>query len=172
MAPNNVNVERMEAFRKEVEEDPGAARRHKVVEGTWIFKEGSPQFVAALPFPKGSVEVACEMPPMMGGWGTSPDPLQYCLYGLAACFATTLAGVATEKGVALRRLEIRAENRVDLRKSLGMSTDPIIEAVRLGIHLEGDLDRVGLERLVRLAEERCPGVECVTRSIPLEAILE
>ena len=28
-----------------------------------------------------------------------------------------------------------------------------------------------LERLKQLADERCPGVECVTRSIPLETTL-
>lgn len=50
--------------------------------------------------------------------------------------------------------------------------DPIVQNVRLKVHVEADATRAALERLVKLAEERCPGSECVTRSIPLSVELE
>jgi len=40
----------------------------------------------------------------MGGEGLAPDPIQYCLYGLAACYAGTFAGLAAAQGVSWRSL--------------------------------------------------------------------
>jgi uncharacterized OsmC-like protein len=171
MALNNVNAERMKGFVEEVKRDPKVAEKHKTVEGTWVFQEGKPQFVAELPYEKGKAEVACELPPFAGGWGTSPDPIQYCLYGLAACFAATFVATAVSEGIALRSLKVTAENWVDLRKQLGLSKDDIIKRVKLTVKVEADADREELEKLMGLAEERCPGTECVTRSIPFEAVL-
>lgn len=162
----------MENFVEAVKKDSKQAIREKSVTGEWVFKDGQPQFVAEIPYQKGIVTVASELPPFAGGWGGSPDPIQYCLYGLAACFASTLIATATNEKVQLTSLRVTAENRVDLRKQLGLSKDPIIQTVKLRVRAEADAPRANLERLVKLAEERCPGSECVTRSIPLSVQLE
>ncbi|MFH0848354.1 MAG: OsmC family protein [archaeon] len=162
----------MEKFVQTVRKDSKQAIREKSVTGEWIFKDGRPQFIAEIQYPKGRMSLACELPPFAGGWGGSLDPMQYCLYGLAACFASTLAATATSEKIALRALRVTAENRVDLHKQLGLSNDPIIQIVKLRVHLEADAPHATIERLVKLAEERCPGSECVTRSIPLSVELE
>ncbi|MBS7623381.1 OsmC family protein [Candidatus Bathyarchaeota archaeon] len=169
---NNVNLDQMQKFIEAVRKDPETALKEKSVSGEWIFEEGKTQFVAELPYQKGIVPLGCEMPPFAGGWGSSPDPMQYCLYGLAACFATTFAATATGENVKLKSLKVTAENRVDLRKQLGLSKEPIIQRVGLRVEVDADVPRSTLERLVRLAEERCPGAECVTRNIPLSIKLE
>lgn len=169
-AMRNVNAKAAAEFVAAVKKDPGAAKKHKAVEGSWNFAEGEPQFLSVLEFPKGKVEVRSELPAFGGGWGTSPDPIQYCLYGMAACYATTFASVAAQEGVSLTSLKVRAENDVDLRKQLGLGNDPIIQRVKFTVEAAG-APRERLERLKRLADERCPGVECVTRSIPLETVL-
>ncbi len=164
---NNVNMEEMRKFVEAVKKDPKQALKEKNVMGEWVFQEGKPQFVADLPFKNGKVSLSCEFPPFSGGWGNSPDPLQYCLYGLAACFATTFIATATSENVDLKSLRVTAENRVDLRKQLGLSKEPIIQRVGLKVHVEADAPQATIGRLLKLAEERCPGTECVTRSIPL-----
>ena len=111
-----------------------------------------------------------ELPPLAGGWGTSPDPIQYCLYGLAACFAVTFAAAAASEGVRLTRLEVIAENWMDLRKQMGLADEDIMEKVKFTVQAEG-ASRDKLEEIVALTKERCPGVECVTRTIPLEVEL-
>lgn len=166
----NVNGKAASDFVQQVAKDASVARKHKKVEGAWDFSEGQPQFRAVLGFPKGEVELQCELPPFAGGWGTSPDPIQYCLYGMAACYATTFASAAAEEGVELSTLKVRAENDIDLRKQLGLSQDPIVQRVKFTVEATG-ASRETLERLKRAADARCPGVECVTRSIPLETIL-
>jgi uncharacterized OsmC-like protein len=167
---NNVNVAEMQAFVAALAKDPSLGRRNKRVTGSWNLAEGQPQFSAPLEFPKGKATIHVELPPFAGGWGTSPDPIQVCLSGLAACFAVTFAAAATAEGVRLTRLQVTAENWMDLRKQMGLSRDDIIEKVRFTVDAAG-ADRATLERVLRLAEERCPGSECVTRAIPLETVL-
>ena len=169
---NNVNVEKMREFVELAEKDPKQAVKEKSVTGEWIFDQGKPQFVAEVSYQKGKISLPCELPQFAGGWGSSPDPLQYCLYGLAACFAATFAATATSEKIELKSLKVIAENRVDLRKQMGLSKDPIIQRVGLRVHVDANAPLSELERLLKLAEERCPGAECVTRSIPLSVRLE
>lgn len=170
MAINNVNAAEMEKFVTALKADAQLGRKNKRVTGSWSFTEGTPQFTVPLEFPKGKATVNVELPPFAGGWGTSPDPIQVCLSGLAACFAVTFAAVATSEGIRLTKLQVTAENWMDLRKQMGLSKDNIIQRVKFSVEAAG-ADRAILARLLKLAEERCPGSECVTRAIPLETVL-
>lgn len=124
MGMNNVNVEGVMKFAEEVRADPSAARKVKRVEGEWVFTEGKPQFKSTLEFKEGAQITESDFAPFMGGRGLAPDPVQYCLYGTAACFAATFAAVAAERGVALRSMRIAVENRMDLSRPLGLSENP------------------------------------------------
>ncbi|MBI4438576.1 OsmC family protein [Candidatus Woesearchaeota archaeon] len=168
---NNVNAQEMEKFAATVMKDSSVGKKNKKVKGEWYFDEGKPQFASTVEYAKGSVVLKTELPPFAGGWGTSPDPIQYCLHGIAACFAVTFAATATAEKIELKKLEVTAENWMDLSKQLGFSKRDIIEKVRITVHAEGP-DTETIKRLVKLTEERCPGSECVTRSIPLEVKVE
>ena len=84
---NNVNVGEMERFITAIRKDPAQAKKEKRVTGSWAFEQGAPQFISTLDYAEGKAVLSAELPPFAGGWGTSPDPVQYCLYGVAACFA-------------------------------------------------------------------------------------
>ncbi len=167
---NNVNMPEIEKFVSTIEKDASQAKKSKRITGSWVFEEGKPQYVSTLEYPRGKVVLHTELPPFAGGWGTSPDPIQYCLHGLAACFVATFAAMAAGKGIELKRLEVTVENWMDLRKMMGLSGDDIIKKVKFTINAEG-ASRDQLEKVLALTQERCPGVECVTRSIPLEVAL-
>ena len=167
---NNVNLAEAQKFISALKADASLGKKTKAVTGTWQFAQGQPQFSVPLAFPKGQATINVELPAFAGGWGTSPDPIQVCLSGLAACFAVTYAAAATMEGVQLSKLEVTAENWMDLRKQMGLSKDNIIERVKFTVKAEG-ADRPTLQRILRLAEERCPGSECVTRAIPLSTEL-
>jgi uncharacterized OsmC-like protein len=100
----------------------------------------------------------------MGGSALKPDSVQYCLFGLAACFAQTLASVAAEKGITLGKLNVTAENKVNLRKALGLGDEPVVESVKLNVSVSGE----NAEELIMLAKERCPGVYCLTHPVRLD----
>lgn len=167
MGINNINVAPMRAFAAEIERDPGAARKVKRVVGEWNFREGEPQFRATLEFPAGTQVTESDFLPPMGGRGLRPDPVQYCLYGFAACFASTYAAVAAVENVPLKTLRIAIENRMDLSRALGVADRTPIEDVSITLEVEADAPRAKLEEMRKAAEERCPGVYCMTHAIPL-----
>ena len=111
--------------------------------------------------------VDADMPTKLGGWGTKPGPLHYCLYGLASCYAFTFAAIAAMEGVTLTRLEMEAESQVDFSKVFGLSENPIVEGVKWKVNVSSDAPKEKIERLKKLAEERCPAVYCLTNPIKL-----
>lgn len=78
---------------------------------------------------------------------------------------------ATSENIVLTKVEVTAENRMNLLKQMGLSEDNIVENVKFTVKAEGT-SRDELDRLVALSRERCPGVECLTMSVPLEVELE
>ncbi len=168
---NNVNVSELKKFFSAVEENPSLAKKNKSVTGVWVFDEGMPQFVSTVEYPNGKVVFKTELPSFAGGWGNGPDPIQYCLHGMASCFAATLVATAAGENIELKKLEVTAENWMDLRKQIGLSKENIIERVKFTVRAEGP-SRDTLDRLLVLTKERCPGVECLTRAIPFEVELK
>lgn len=98
---------------------------------------------------KGRFLIESDQPDVFGGGGTRPSPMQYCLYGVASCYATTFAGIAAEKGIKLKCLKVVAEANMDLSRPLRLSDNPVVEQVK------------------NLAEKRCPAVFCPTNPIKL-----
>lgn len=103
----------------------------------------------------------------MGGSGLKPDPVQYCLFGLATCFAQTFASIAAEKGIRLKQLKVAVENHVNLSKALGLSDEPIVKNVKLQVNASSEGGK-NLDEIKKLAGERCPGVYCLTNPIKLD----
>lgn len=169
---NNVNVHAMEAFAADVAQDENVGKKLKTVTGRWVFEDGKPQFTAELEYPGGMQTTETDFAPFMGGSGLKPDPVTYCLYGFASCFAGTFAAIASAEGIQLEKLEITLENEVDLSRSAGVSDRPVTEGISATLRVESDATKEKLEDIRRLAEERCPGVYCVTNPIPFTSRME
>ena len=167
MGLNNINTGAAAKFMEEAKKDPQIARKTKQIEGEWVFEEDKPQFRATLAFKEGELVVDSDFAPFMGGKGLAPDPIQYCLYGMAACYAGTFVSIATMEGIALRGLKIAVENKVDLTRTLGLSSNPIVEGVEVTLTVASDVQRERLEQIEALARDRCPGVYCLTNPIQL-----
>src|SRR3989344_8389842 len=167
MKLNNINLDKSNAFVEEVKADKSKAIKIKKVEGIWNFEEGTPQFISTLEHANGNTIVEADGPPFIGGSGIKPDPVQYCLFGLAACFAQTFASVAAEKGIELDKLKVAAENKVNLSRALGLGNEPIVERVKLIVEVS-NVDESKLKEIEQLAKERCPGVYCLTNPIKLD----
>jgi uncharacterized OsmC-like protein len=172
MKPNNVNLQGMMAYMEQAKSDPAVLKKQKRVEGTWDFQEGHPQFRATLTYPAGERVLEADLAPFMGGAGLAPDPIQYCLYGLAACFTGTFMSLAAAEGITLRSVRVVAENQVDLTKPMGLGEKPVVEKVMLKIIADSDASDAKLRELEQAARERCPGVYCLTNPIPLETGVE
>ncbi len=166
-----MDVEAVEKLVKEISSDPTKARVVKQVSGEWVFRDGEPQFRIYAKYESGETTLVADSPTKMGGSGLAPDPVQYCLSGLIACFAQTYVGIATEKGVRLTKLRVTAESRINLKRPLGLGDDPISEGVKITVEAEG-ADKKVLEDILREAMYRCPGVYCVSNPVPVEGELK
>jgi uncharacterized OsmC-like protein len=162
-----MNLEGMKIFMEEVKQDYSKAKKSKKVECSWNFNEGKPQIESKVQHPKGETILRADFAPFMGGEGLAPDPIQYCLFGLAACFAGTFMSMATMMGIKIHDLRVSAENLTDLTKTLGLTDNPIVERVKIVTTVKSDAKEEQLKELERLAHERCPGVYCLVNPIPL-----
>jgi len=168
MEMNNIRLEGMKRFVEEVKQDLSKSKKTKKVECLWNFDERKPQMVSKLQHPKGEATIYSDLAPFMGGSGSAPDPIQYCLFGLAACFAGTFMSTATMMGIKIQSLKVSAENFMDFGKTIGLTNNPITEKAKIITEVKSDASREQLKDLERLARERCPGVYCLINPIPLE----
>lgn len=171
MALNNINTEAAGKFMEEVKTDPLVAKKTKRVEGEWVFEEGQPQFKATVAFNEGEQVLESDFAPFMGGMGLAPDPIQYCLYGLAACFAATFVSIAAMEGIALQEVKIAVEIKLDLTHAIGLSSNPIVEGVEVTLTVKADVPRERLESIEALARDRCPGIYSLVNPIQLTTTL-
>mgnify|MGYP001607895140 CR=1 FL=1 len=171
MKINNINLEKAGTFVEEVKKDKSKALKVKRVEGAWNLEDGKVQFTSTLEHANEATIVEADGPPFMGGSGIKPDPVQYCLFGLAACFAQTFASIAAEKGIELKKLKVSPENKVNLSKALGLSDEPIVERVKLIVEVS-NVDKDKIKEIEQLAKERCPGIYCLTNPIKLDIELK
>ncbi len=169
---NNVNTTGINAFVEQIKKDPALAKKQKKVTVDWNLDESKPQASAVLEFPKGSITVEADMPPPLGGQGRKPDPVQYCLFGTASCFASTFATICSEKKITLRKLKVTAENSVNLTQPLGMGKMAIVEKVVISVEVSSDGTKNQLSEIEKESRERCPGVYCLTHAILLETNLK
>lgn len=171
MAMNHMNLEGLQIFVEDAKKDLSKAKKSKRVECSWNFDEGKPQIESKVQHPKGETVLRSDFAPFMGGEGLAPDPIQYCLFGLAACFAGTFMATATMMGIKIDDLRVSAENFTDLSKTLGLTNNPIVEKAKISITVKSTAKEEQLKELERLAQERCPGVYCLVNPVPLETEL-
>ncbi len=80
---NNVNVTEIDNSISSIGKDSLQDKKHKAITGHSGFEDGKPRFISPVEYREGKVTLNTGLPPFTGGWGTSPDLIQYCLYGLA-----------------------------------------------------------------------------------------
>lgn len=162
---NHVNMDKLKELMKAIKQDSANAKIVPKVSGKWIFEEGQPQFRSDIEVEGGKFTVEADMPTKLGGWGSRPGPLHYCLYGLASCFAFTFAALAAMEGITLSKLLVEAEGHIDFSKVFGLTENPIVEEVTFKVTADSDADLEKIEHIRRLAEERCPAVYCLSKPI-------
>lgn len=171
MGVNNINIEKLKGVLSEVQKDPSKAKKITKIEGDWNVGQGS-QFRATVQFEGGKVTMEADQPTFLGGGGTQPGPMIYCLYGSASCYAATFATIAAMEGIELKKLKIVAESGLDFSKVFGLSKNPIATGVKFTLFVESDASEEKIRKIEELSKERCPAVYCLTNPIPLETDLK
>lgn len=163
---HNVRLERIRTTTEAVSDDPAVARLDIDLSGEWRADDSLPQFGGPVKFGQGEVTLEADFPRFFGGDGRAPSPLMYCFYGAMSCYAVTFATQAAMAGVALRALSIGLRLSVDFRTALGLGEYPPMSEFAFELAVDTDASEEQLERLKRLADERCPAIWAMKNSVP------
>jgi uncharacterized OsmC-like protein len=156
-------------FAGEVQENPSLAIKEKSVSGECSFAVGQPHITATLEFPQGKLALSSDQPLFFGGGGSAPDPLLYCLFGTAACFAGTMMVIIAQRKLSVDALNITVKNRLNLQRPLGLGEAPLVEGVWIEMTYRGAASESDMNDAAKEALETCPGAYCLTHPIPVKA---
>ncbi|MGH8687400.1 MAG: OsmC family protein [Burkholderiales bacterium] len=113
----------------------------------------------------GGETLCTDMPSMVGGEGSAPNPGWMMRAALAACTATVIAMRAARLGVKLTTLEVDAESDTDSRRLLGLDDAAIsVLGMRLRVRIGAVATRdETLRELAAWGDAHSP-VACTLRS--------
>lgn len=164
---NRINIE---VFKETVEngkKDPSSSIKNLEIEGKWrLDAQDGPQFETILKTEKaGEILVQSDETIILGGGGTAPNPVQYCIGGLLACYSATFVKWASMDGIILKSFKIRGTAKMDLSAALGLSDSPALQNIKMELLIESDATMEKLLEINEIAKKRCPGYYCLTHAI-------
>ncbi|MCS6955514.1 MAG: OsmC family protein [Candidatus Calescibacterium sp.] len=165
----NVNLKRLKDFVAEGVSNPELLRKNVSVEVKWNMNDGESQMCSVVVYPLGKKELDIDQVDFLGGGGRSPNPIQYCLVGLASCFLSTFAIVCKELNLNVKSLSVIAKNRMNLSLPLGLDNEKVSEGVEFEIIVDSDDEKERFEQAKNIAISRCPAVWCMQNSVPVDA---
>ncbi|MHB1064654.1 MAG: OsmC family protein [Georgenia sp.] len=172
MRKNNLDLGVLGSVVERGQSDPGVFKMHKRVKDSWSFAEGTPAYTASMAHGEHTTSLSVDVAPGFGGSGLAPDPLQYMLTGLGACYAATVVTVAAMEGVDLTELSVVAEQDVDVARVYDMGVGPLIEQMTVTVTVGTDVSDDTLARWQQAAREKCPFVFTVINAVPLRTVVQ
>ena len=166
---NNMNLDAIRETQEKIKKGEFPEKKPFLVEGEWLLEGEEGQFRGTLEFPAGSLTLVSDQPPPSGGQGRAPNPVQYCVFAMISCYATTFVTIATQKGVEIKKLKIRGASEANMKAIFDVEEGPIIERVWVELEIESDAPREVLEEIRQLANEKCPAAFTVSHAIPFES---
>lgn len=164
---NNLNLGVLADVMQRGQTDPSVFSMHKRIEGDWDLTVGRPAFTATVAHGQASSVLNVDIAPGFGGQGLAPDPLQYLLTGLGACYAATVVTLASMEGATIQRLHVTAEQDVNVSAVYDMGDAPLMEQITVSLAITADVDDETLTRWQDAARAKCPFVYTIANPIPL-----
>ena len=164
---NRINVDVFKETIENVKKNPSTSIKKLEIVGTWRLDEKTgPQFETKFKTEKaGDILVQSDETIILGGGGTAPNPVQYCIGGLLSCYSATFVKWATMEGIQLKSFKIRGIANMDLSAALGLSENPPISDLQMELNIESDTSMEKLLEINEIAKKRCPGYYCLTHGI-------
>ncbi|WP_187151829.1 OsmC family protein [Methanosarcina siciliae] len=173
---NRVAVDQFSETLQKARNDPSKTKKVIEFEGNWEIGKTGPQFSTTIKTEKGGeFLIQSDEPIALGGSGTAPNPVQYGLYGIASCFAASLAKWTAMEGIVLNQLKIKVRADMDLSASFGIFQEPAIpiyERIKFEIVIDSGMSMEEIERFNEIAKQRCPCYYCLTAAIIPEIVFK
>jgi uncharacterized OsmC-like protein len=168
---NNLDLEKISRTIENGKKDKAALRKPVKLQGEWILDSTKGyQFRTELGYEKGKQVVEIDSPSFLGGNGNTLGPMAYCIAGITSCFIATLASAAASQAVKLTKLKVNAECNVNFAKTFDVADEPITEGISFEIDAQAEnADKLRLQEILRMAEERCPAMYSMSHVIKVNA---
>ncbi|MBX8637005.1 MAG: OsmC family protein [Thermoplasmata archaeon] len=161
---NNLSLDIIEETSRKARANNGSIPIEKEVVGTFSLI-GSPMFTATLHTDYSDFLVSCDEPSPLGGKGVRPSPLAYMLYGVLACYTSTLAIQCAVDGIELKELKVKGTLSYDIGPIVVENDIPIIKKLKIEVIADRDI-----RKQVSAARKRCPAVFAVEHPIETEIL--
>ncbi len=167
---NNLDLEALAKTREAVEKGEAPAEKVFAAEGEWLFSDEG-LFKGKIEYPGGVVEIISDQPPQSGGYGKYPNPVQYCVFSMIACYATTFMTLAATKGVSIKKFKIKGGSVANMKAIMEIEEGPIVKEVFVDVEVESDADEEVIKGLLEEANKKCPAAYTVQNAVPFKANL-
>ncbi len=161
---NNISIDVISATSERAKLNGGSIPVEKEIAGTFSM-EGSPMFTSILDTGISRFAVGSDEPAALGGKGVMPSPLTYVLYGVLACYASTLAIQCASQGIVLEELKVKGTLTYDIGPVVVESGLPIIKKLKIEVTANRDI-----REIIALSRRRCPALFAIEHPIETELV--
>jgi uncharacterized OsmC-like protein len=174
---NGIDTEQAETLAQLLRAEPEVADVAVRVRHTWrdayaIDSRGAGIVIAGDVLPREEQGVVSDRPAAFGGSDDGCVPAELLLAALASCVGSQLVEHAARRGVALTRLELATEGRVDLRGTLdGEGVPAALREAVLEVEVTSPADVADLEHLLEVAVRTSPVAATLRGGVALHVSL-
>ncbi len=161
---NNLSLDVIEETAAKARANNGSIPVEKEITGTFHLS-GSPMFTATLHTDYSDFLIGCDEPSPLGGKGVRPSPLTYMLYGVLACYSSTLAIQCATDGIELRELKVKGTLSYDIGPLVVEKDVPIIKKLKIEVSSDRNIGKQ-----VAAARKKCPAVFAVEHPVETEIL--
>lgn len=173
---NRINIDRFCETIQNAKNDFSKSKKIIEFEGNWEIGRTGPQFSAKINTENGGeFLIRSDEPVALGGSGSAPNPVQYGLYGISACYAAAFVKWISMEGIIVNKFKVKVKADMDIAASLGILREPPVpfyEQIKFEIIIDSDLSMEEIERLNEITKQRCACYYCLTTAIIPEIILK
>ncbi len=163
---NNINIVELNKTIDSAKENKNILKKQMIVEGEWSFIESKPQFNSKISTQSGKTySLSADEPISFGGNETAPNAVQYCLFGIAACYAATFVQWATIKGIKLEKFGVKITSDLNLNKRFAVSEEDIVNYIEISLDVSSEAKASEIQEIKGITDKRCPAMFCLTNNI-------
>ena len=117
--------------------------------------------------------VKSDQPPMLGGEGLAPNPVEIALAALGACQAQTYRFWSEKLGIRIDDVSVDIQGDLDIQGIFGLrdGVRPGFSDVRMNVHLTGPESRERYEELRRAVNDHCPVLDVFANPVPVSSTM-
>lgn len=173
---NRIDMDRFSETIQKARNDLSKTKKVIEFEGNWNIGEAGPQFSSKINTENGGeFLIQSDEPVALGGSGSAPNPVQYGLYGIAACYSAAFVKWISMEGITVNKFKVKVKADMDIAASLGIFKEPSVpfyEHIKFEIIIDSELSMEEIERLNEITKQRCACYYCLTTAIIPEIVLK